>query len=152
MGFIDHPNFRATVDPDDPDDYRPNSQWAVIVDSASGARQPVRSLAFVIDRIAPGDRVPLHVHQVDEAVFVQSGDVEVTVGEETRQLRAGATIFIAAGTAHGASNTGTEPCDLLGVFPTDLVTTEYKERNPSPGTEKDPPQPLISWDLRADAG
>jgi len=52
----------------DPDDYRPRSTWAFVVDPSDAERPFVTSLALSIDNIAPGDRVPLHTHPIDEAL------------------------------------------------------------------------------------
>ena len=52
----------------DPDDHRPQSEWRLAVDPAGATR-----FAFLEERCAPGDRIPLHRHDVDEVVIVLDG-------------------------------------------------------------------------------
>jgi quercetin dioxygenase-like cupin family protein len=147
---INNVRFRPVSDPGDPDDYRPRSEWAVVVDPADGSVGPVRSLGFVLDRVASGDRVPSHRHPIDEAIVIESGTAEVTLGDEVREVEAGSVVFIPATTPHGARNTGRDHCRILGVFPSDVVGVEYLERNPAPGTEGDAPKPASTWGLRSE--
>jgi hypothetical protein len=35
------------------------------------------------------------------------------------------------------------------MFPSERIGIEYLERNPAPGTEDDPPQPVVVIDVRA---
>jgi mannose-6-phosphate isomerase-like protein (cupin superfamily) len=138
--------------PEDPDDYRPNSRWAVVIDPGPAGPNVVRSISLLFEECAAGDAVPLHTHQTDEAVIIDSGQIEARLGDERRAVGAGAVIFIPAGTPHGYHNTGSEVARFHGVFPTDVIDIAYIERNPAPGTEGDAPQPPFSIDLRTSSG
>lgn len=52
---------------DDPDDHRPASMWGLKVDPGD-ANGRVDTLAILAAEIAPGDGIPLHTHDVDEAI------------------------------------------------------------------------------------
>ena len=44
----------------------------------------------------------LHAHPHSQVSYVESGEFDVTVGDETRTLRAGDTFYISSQTMHGA--------------------------------------------------
>ena len=69
---------------DDPDDYRPSSMWLLQVD-------PERStpMAVIRERIAAGDRIPRHWHDVDEVVLDQGGRAASTSTVRSRGGRRG---------------------------------------------------------------
>lgn len=131
---------------EDADDYRPNSRWSLITDP-SGA---VDDVAVIYEDVAPGDRIPLHRHRVNEVVLIVSGEAEVTLDEEVVRPAPGSTVFIPAGTAHGHRNVGTNVLQIIAIFPAVIVDMEMLERNPAPGTEDEEPQHTI-YDLRSGA-
>ena len=130
----------------DPDDHRPASQWAVLADPGDAAGR-VESLAVIVEAIAPGDRIPLHVHRVDE-VILPHGPGTFRLGERTQRVDEGAVVFIPAGVAHGVLNDGDAALDVHAVFPTERIWIRYLERNPAPGTEADPISPPVTYDVR----
>ena len=147
MAILPNPPLQP-LDESDPDDYRPSSVWSgPLVDPVS-PNGYVRDLSVILERIAPGDRIPLHRHQVDEAIVVESGEVELRLGDESRVVTGHSVVFVPAGVAHGARNVGSEPASYLAVFPTTAIDIEYLDRNPAPGTEGDAPQPLVVYDAR----
>jgi quercetin dioxygenase-like cupin family protein len=130
----------------DPDDHRPESEWSLVVDPGSpGGR--VDDLAVILEHIAPGDRIPLHVHRVNEVIVVH-GDGTVRIADDNRQVGDGAILFIPAGTAHGLRNEGNGRLSIEAVFPTTHVWIQYLERNPAPGTESNEVSPPLTYDLR----
>ena len=52
----------APFDESDPDDFRPNSHWALLVDPGGNSDVRVDDITLIIEEIAPGDRIPLHTH------------------------------------------------------------------------------------------
>jgi quercetin dioxygenase-like cupin family protein len=68
--------------------------------------------------LAPGGFAPpLHVHrEIDEAVYVVSGRLELTDGTASWPAPAGTFASIPAGTPHGMSIAGDEPVRLLIVM------------------------------------
>jgi quercetin dioxygenase-like cupin family protein len=139
----------APLDESDPDDFRPDSRWAVLVDPGETSKKHVDDITLIVEEIAPGDRIPLHIHPLNEVIVVLEGDAEVTLGDETRKVGAGAVVFIPAGTPHSTRNATTSPVRVHAMFPSERIGIEYLERNPAPGTEDEPPQPAFTIDARA---
>ncbi len=129
------------TDPADPDDWRPNSVWALVT-------EPLADVAVIVEEIAPGDAIPLHRHRIDEVLLYEAGEADVRVGEETFRVRAGDIVIVPAGAEHATRNVGDEPVSLRAVFPSRRIDMQYLERNPAPGTEGDDPQPGVIWDTR----
>jgi len=147
MGIVEDRNYQP-LGPEDPDDYRPNSQIAFVIDPTVEDGKYVRTLGFIFEECAPGDYIPLHTHTFDEAIVIDEGTADVRLGNETRVVGPGAVVFVPAGMPHAWGNPGPSLLRAHGVFPSDVLNGEYLERNPAPGTEGDPPQPPFSLDLR----
>lgn len=130
----------------DPDDHRPDTRWALLVDPGD-AHGRVGSLAIIREEIAVGDRIPLHTHDVDEAITILDGEAETRLGDDRRRVGAGAVIFVPAGTPHGTVNPGASPLHIHAVFPATTIEIAMLERNPAPGTEGDAPR-RSRYDLR----
>lgn len=133
----------------DPDDHRPATTWALLVDPGD-ARGRVDDLAVIAERVGPGDRIPLHVHRVNEVILAH-GPGRFRLGEEERSVHEGAVIFIPAGVPHGFHNDGDTALPLQAVFPTTRVWMRYLERNDAPGTETDGPGAAVTYDFRTGA-
>jgi quercetin dioxygenase-like cupin family protein len=138
----------APFDESDPDDFRPDSRWALLVDPGeAGAR--VDDITVIVEEIAPGDRIPVHTHPINEVIVVDEGNPEVTLGDETLEVGPGALVFVPAQTPHGTRNTTTSRIRIHAVFPSERIGIRYLDRNPAPGTENDPPQPAFTIDVRS---
>jgi mannose-6-phosphate isomerase-like protein (cupin superfamily) len=119
---------------DDPDDHRPNSTWALVIDGG-GEHGRVDSLVLLFERMGPGDAIPLHTHTVDEVVVVDEGTGEARLGDHREEVSPGSVVFVPAGTPHCTRNIGEGPLRIHAAFPTDRIDIRYLERNPAPGTE-----------------
>jgi quercetin dioxygenase-like cupin family protein len=139
----------APFDESDPDDFRPNSRWALLVDRSVGSSAHVDDITVIAEEIAPGDRIPLHTHPINEVVVVHEGTAEITLGDDTREIGPGAVVFIPAGTPHGTRNASPHPIRIHAMFPSEQIGVRYIERNPAPGTEGEPPQPAFTIDVRS---
>jgi quercetin dioxygenase-like cupin family protein len=149
MAILANPGLTPLADAGDPDDHRVGSTWSgPLVDSVSNDAY-VRDLCVILERIAPGERIPLHRHAIDEAIVIESGRVELRLGDETRVVSGRSVAFFPAGIAHGARNVGSEAVVYTAFFPSTAIDIEYLERNPAPGTEDDPPQPPVVYDARS---
>lgn len=148
MAIIEDRTYVPLADEADPDDYRPDSELAIILDPARSTGDFVESMTVFSERIAPGDRIPLHEHTIDEVFFLDEGKIEAVLGEERRSVQPGAIVFIPAGTAHGFRNLGDDVARIHAVFPSPEITIRYLERNPAPGTEGDDPGPPLAFDVR----
>jgi quercetin dioxygenase-like cupin family protein len=68
-------------------------------------------------RVAPGKGVPRHTHtREDEALFVLSGELEASVGDETFTLRAGETLIAPRNISHRLRNSGNVANHYLIMF------------------------------------
>ena len=56
----------APFDESDPDDFRPDSRWALFVDPGGTSEKHVDDITLIVEEIAPGDRIPLHTHPINE--------------------------------------------------------------------------------------
>ncbi len=130
----------------DPDDHRPASEWALVVDPGDRTGR-VDHLAVIVERIAPADRIPLHVHRVHELIF-PGGPGRFRLGDSIHDVSGGEVVFIPAGSPHGLENIGREPLPIRAVFPTTRVWLRYLERNAAPGTEGAAPAAPVTYDLR----
>jgi quercetin dioxygenase-like cupin family protein len=149
MAVIREIPFRRLADFDDPDDYRLESRIAFVVDERPGTGPFVDGMAAIVEEIAPGERIPLHTHTIDEVVFVVEGEGELTLGDERHRVAPPAIVFIPAGTPHGTRAVGDELVRIHAVFPSRVIDLTYLERNPAPGTEDEPPHPPVAVDVRA---
>jgi len=82
-----------------------------------GAAVPKRAIQMLHEHYAPGaDSGPSMLqHGGEECGFVISGEVEVTVGEKARVLRAGDAFYFDSTTPHRFRNIGEEPCELVSA-------------------------------------
>jgi quercetin dioxygenase-like cupin family protein len=131
----------------DPDDHRPSSRWAIVTDPG-GDDGRVDGLAVIVEEIGPGDRIPLHIHRVDE-VILPRGRGRFRLGGETQDVEDGSVVFVPAGVAHGFHNDGAAPLPLQAVFPTTRIWLRYLERNPAPGTGDQRIGAAGTFDVRA---
>lgn len=148
MAIVEDKHFMPLDLEADPDDYRPDSELAVVIDPVKDDGVFVDGLTAFFERLAPGDRIPMHQHTVEEVLLVDEGKVEVRLGEARRVVSPGAVVFIPAGTVHGFANVGAGVARIHAVFPAREITIRYLERNPAPGTEDDDPGPPIAFDVR----
>ena len=79
MSIVERYRFEEMVG--DPDDHRPNSTWALVVDPGDSVER-VDDLAVISERIAAGDRIPLHIHRVNEVILAH-GEGQFTLGATT---------------------------------------------------------------------
>ena len=76
-----------------------------------------RAYCLLDMRVAPGKGVPRHTHtREDEALFVLSGELEATVGDEIFTLRAGETLIAPRNIPHQLRNSGSVPNHYLIMF------------------------------------
>jgi quercetin dioxygenase-like cupin family protein len=74
-------------------------------------------LVFGTEDIPPGGKIDAHRHPgSDEILFLQNGLAKVNLGDTVREVHAGATVFIPAGTWISAVNMGKEAIHVIYVF------------------------------------
>jgi quercetin dioxygenase-like cupin family protein len=146
MSIIDQPSFAAMVG--DPDDHRPNTSWALVVDPVANDGRYVKDFLVVLEQIANGDHIPLHTHPHDEAIVVARGTAEFRVGDQLRVVGENAVAMIPHGTPHSIRAIN-GPVRINAFFATTRIGIAYLERNPAPGTEADPPAKPYEIDVRS---
>lgn len=116
MAIVESWEYMPLSAEEDPDDYRPDSELAVVIDPRRASGSFVRDMTVFHERIAPGDRIPLHLHSVDEVFFLDDGRLEATLGDERRIIVPPAMVFIPKGVAHGFRNAGDDVARIHAVF------------------------------------
>src|SRR5208282_5238588 len=92
----------------------PGETFILKVDPKNGGSPNL--VLFTAD-IAPGGAIDPHRHPgADEILYLQTGTVRVHLGDATRDVHAGATIFIPANTWISASNIGSDAVSFVCVF------------------------------------
>jgi quercetin dioxygenase-like cupin family protein len=146
VSIIEQPDFEQMVG--DPDDHRPDTSWAVVVDPVRADGPYVKDLLVVIEQIASGDRIPLHTHPHDEAIVIARGTAEVRLGDDRRNVGENAVAMVPKGTPHSIRAVDA-PVRINAFFPTTRIGIAYLERNPAPGTENDAPAAPYEIDVRS---
>jgi len=85
------------------------------------------SSSVVYFEIEPGRRLGTHTDSAEEVLFVMSGAVEATVGEETGTLTGGQAALIPAMAPHGVRNAGQETARCVGFFAAASVVSTFDQ-------------------------
>jgi Cupin domain. len=94
---------------------RSNQSWNGHLLPAYRPEQP--EITILRFRIAPGARLPLHLHPVINAGVLLSGELTVeSKAGEILHLKAGAALVELVGELHFGYNSGTEPVDLIVFY------------------------------------
>jgi quercetin dioxygenase-like cupin family protein len=92
----------------------PGETFILKVDPKNGGS---RHLVVLTADLAPGGEIPAHKHpEADEILFLQRGTARVHLGDTVREVHAGATVFIPAGTWISVSNIGKDAIEAVGIF------------------------------------
>ncbi|QLE86282.1 cupin domain-containing protein [Shewanella sp. Scap07] len=81
---------------------------------AQTLQQPEVTIKEII--IAPGERLPLHIHPVINAGILASGELTVHSGSLTRQMVAGDPLIELVNTEHYGQNNGDEPAKIIVFY------------------------------------
>lgn len=79
-------------------------------------RRILKEIGFLaIAKLEKGKTLEAHVDPMEEIYFLLSGEGEMKVDDEVRQVGPGDAIWIPAGAEHSLTNNGNEDCILLVV-------------------------------------
>ncbi|MCG6656484.1 cupin domain-containing protein [Halomonas campisalis] len=80
-----------------------------------GANRQARALSFMIETYPPGTDTgrEMIAHQGEEAGVILEGEIEITVGAETRVLGPGEAYYFDTNVPHRFRNTAKAPCRLV---------------------------------------
>ena len=70
-----------------------------------GEREGAPVSAYIVNA-KPGQGPPLHTHPYVEVIFMLEGNAKVTIGDETREAKAGDIAIVPANTPHRFVNSG----------------------------------------------
>lgn len=73
-------------------------------------------IATVYVELQPGEKLGRHTDSAEELLIVLSGDVEVTVADETSKASRNTIALVPKLVPHDIKNVGTETARILGVF------------------------------------
>ncbi|HEY8538540.1 MAG TPA: cupin domain-containing protein [Steroidobacteraceae bacterium] len=81
------------------------------------AKRPNRAMAIVHERYQPGadTGVEMLSHKGEQGGVVVKGQIELTVGGQTRTLKAGDAYYFASSVPHRFRNPGPEPCEIISA-------------------------------------
>ena len=65
----------------------------------------------------PGGGMPPHTNTVEHEQYVLRGAATIGIGNETREVKQGDVVYIAAGTPHWYKAHGSEPFEFLCMVP-----------------------------------
>jgi HTH-type transcriptional repressor of puuD len=69
-----------------------------------------------ITSFEPGTGIPLHTHNVEEAVLVIEGEATVVIGDDVHDVGAGAATWVPAGVPHRFANRGRGRLRIYWVY------------------------------------
>ncbi|MDE1854049.1 MAG: cupin domain-containing protein [Thaumarchaeota archaeon] len=68
--------------------------------------------------IKPGGSIPRHYHpDIEHEQYVLKGKYRIGIGDKVRQVKAGDSIYIPAGTPHWYKNSGRENAEFICIVP-----------------------------------
>jgi len=94
-----------------------------------------QELFIATEEMPPGTAIPLHRHERhEEALFLQRGQVTVTLGARRVVAVAGTLVYIPAATWTGVENTGRDTASVIGIFAEGEVEPCFRRlvQRPSP--------------------
>ena len=117
----------------------PLEHWRVGVETRMlvSARNGATQLCMFEQWIAPGNGAPTHSHPVEEVLTVHQGEAEFWLDHERLVVKAGQSVIVPAGRAHGFRNCGTVLLHIHAV-----LASAVFEATPEGATE-----PVRRWDV-----
>jgi Cupin domain len=72
--------------------------------SVAGRDEGLRRIVLAAGQLGAGEGGPMHLHHGEEILHILPGEVDVTVGSDTRRCSAGDIVIIPTDTTHGFTN------------------------------------------------
>jgi mannose-6-phosphate isomerase-like protein (cupin superfamily) len=96
----------------------PIEQWRAGVETRMlvSARNGATQLCMFEQWVAPGNGAPTHSHPVEEVLTVRAGEAEMWLDQERVIVKAGQSLIVPAGRAHGFRNCGNIMLHLHAVL------------------------------------
>ena len=93
------------------------------ISAASGATNS----SVVYFEIEPGKRLPMHHDGQEEVLFIVQGTGRATIGDASRDVRAGDLAVIPSWVPHGVANTGDTTLKVVGFFGSAVMAHMFTE-------------------------
>lgn len=85
--------------------------------TTKASRAVTRGAYTMLEQVCAGPPPPLHIHDnEEEALYVLDGTIDIFLGDEVVDARAGTFCMIPRGTAHSYRSTGPTPARLLLIL------------------------------------
>jgi quercetin dioxygenase-like cupin family protein len=101
----------------------PGRRGLPLVNASVGAK----SLRVGISTFQPGVRIPLHRHNVEEAIVIIDGEASCRVEDEHYTLHPYDTVHVPAGTKHHFWNASDQPFTFVSIYPANEVERHVLE-------------------------
>ena len=113
------------------------SRWKTLVGGIEGGQIDRHDIQFGVWELAPLAIYHSHRHEVPEIYFITSGQARWSVGDETRDVSAGMTIYTKPGAVHKMVNLTEEPVKAIWVWwapdgDTSVFAGDYEFTEPAP--------------------
>ncbi len=92
------------------------SRWKTLIGGNEGGQIDDADIQFGLWQLAPRATYHGHKHEVPEIYFVTAGRALWTVGDETREVSSGMTIYTRPGEVHKMVNLTDEPVEAIWVW------------------------------------
>jgi mannose-6-phosphate isomerase-like protein (cupin superfamily) len=102
-----------------------------------GEKYGFEALSFIITETHPGGGPRFHTHDVEEAHVLLKGSAKYRVGDTEFTVQAPYVAKVPAGMPHAFINTGSEPMNIIAVFPS--KRPEVKILGPNPLIQQQAP-------------
>mgnify|MGYP005849409027 CR=1 FL=1 len=93
----------------------------------AGPRVGAQGISTGVTRFPPGAAVPLHTHNVEEAVTLLEGEATAEVNGQLVPVKPWDTTYVPAGVPHRFLNTGPGRMSILWVYGGTRVTRTFVE-------------------------
>lgn len=113
------------------------ARWKTLVGGNEGGQIDREDIQFGTWQLAPGAVYHLHRHEVPEIYFITSGRALWTVGDVTKEVGPGITVYTKPGAEHRMENLGDEPVNAIWVWwapngDTEAFSGDYEFTEPAP--------------------
>ncbi|MBA7552615.1 hypothetical protein ES705_45185 [subsurface metagenome] len=92
-----------------------NNRWVRFAFGNNGIIK-TKNLNMCITEFSIGDSSPIQKHDVDEAIYVLSGNGSIKIDEETHRIRDGDFIYVPQGSNHSMETDQKNKLKILTVF------------------------------------
>lgn len=94
-----------------------------MVSAATGSTQ----LTMLVNQLGAGEEVGSHTHDVEEVLYIVTGQCQVALNDEIAALQAGDAVAIPPGARHGFRHCGLPQATVIAVLASATAHTIWQE-------------------------